>query len=192
MRDYNFTPFYIKKPIALVGMMGVGKTTIGKRLAKKLGVAFKDSDQEVEKSAGGYSVADIYEQWGEQSFRNVERNVIQRLLKTEPMHILSTGEGAFLDPQTRAILQDQAIVVWLKSDIKTLVERLQRKARPQLGEMENPEEMQKTIEDLIEKRTPIYSMADISVESNDEFYQDAVDRICLAVKNHLYPIDHQS
>ena len=192
MRDYNFTPFYIKKPIALVGMMGVGKTTIGKRLAKKLGVAFKDSDQEVEKSAGGYSVADIYAQWGEQSFRTVERNVIQRLLKTEPMHVLSTGEGAFLDPETRSILQDQAIVVWLKSDIKTLVERLQRKARPQLGEMVSPEEMQKTIEDLIEKRAPFYSMADISVESNDEFYQDAVDRICVAVKKYLYPVEHQN
>lgn len=181
--SYDNTPFYIPKTIALVGMMGTGKSTIGSRLAKKLGKLFCDSDQEVEKAAGGYSVADIYEQWGEAAFRRTERQVIQRLLKTEPVHVLSTGEGAFIDPETRRILQDQTITVWLKSDVKTLAARVQRKTRPQLIEG-NTEEI---LEGLIQERYPLYEMADIHVESDDEFYQDALDRILIAIKEFLYP-----
>lgn len=181
--NYDFTPFYIPKTVAFVGMMGAGKSTIGSRLAKKLGKPFCDSDQEVEKAAGGCSVADIYEQWGEQAFKEAERNVIHRLLRTEPVHVLSTGEGAFVDPQTRAILQDQTITVWLKSDIKVLITRVQRKARPQLMEG-NIEEI---LQGLVQERYPIYEMADVCVESDDEFYQDAVDRVLIALRELLYP-----
>lgn len=183
MSSYNFTPFYIPKTIALVGMMGAGKSTIGSRLAKKLGKPFFDSDQEVEKAAGGYSVSTIYEQWGERAFKETERNVVERLLKTEPVHVLSTGEGAFIEPATREILQENAITVWLKSDVKTLAARVQRKSRPQLIEG-NTEEL---LEALIEERYPFYKMADISVISDDEIYHDAVDRILIALKEFLYP-----
>jgi shikimate kinase len=184
MTSYDFAPFYVPKTIALIGMMGAGKSTIGSRLAKKIGKPFCDSDQEVERASGGYSVSAIYEQWGERAFKEAERNVIQRLLKTEPVHVLSTGEGAFFEPETRAILQDQTITVWLKSDIKTLASRVQRKSRPQLVEGSNTEEV---LEELVQKRYPIYEMADICVVSDDEFYQDAVDRILVALKEFLYP-----
>ena len=164
--------------------MASGKTTIGKRLAKRLNKVFWDSDQEVERAAGGYNVADIYEQWGSEAFRLVERNVIQRLLSSQPPHVLSTGEGAFLDSETRSLLLDQAIVVWLKSDVHTLLSRLQRKVRPQLEEEEN---LEKKLESYMLERDPIYSMADICVKSNDEIYHDTVENIAVAVQNFCYP-----
>jgi shikimate kinase len=183
MSSYSSNSFYIPKTIALVGMMGAGKSTIGSRLAKKLGKPFCDSDQAVEKAAGGYPVSDIYEQWGEKAFKEAEYNVIQRLLSTEPVHVLSTGEGAFISEKTRELLQDRTITVWLKSDVSTLANRVQRKVRPQLIEG-NTEEV---LTSLVKERYPFYSMADICVESDDEFYQEAVDRIILALKEHLYP-----
>jgi len=183
MSGYNLTSFYIPKTIALVGMMGAGKSTIGSRLAKKLGKPFCDSDQAVEKAAGGYSVSDIYEQWGEKAFKEAENNVISRLLSTEPVHVLSTGEGAFIDEKTRTLLQDKTITVWLKSDVLTLANRVQRKMRPQLIDGNT----EAVLEALVKDRYPIYGMADICVESNDEFYQEAVDRIIVALKDHLYP-----
>jgi shikimate kinase len=182
--SYESNLFYIDKSIALVGLPAVGKSTIGHRLAKKLGKPFYDSDQEVEKTAGGYTVADIFELWGESAFRTTEREVIQRLLRTNHVHVLSTGEGAFIDPKTRLILQEQTITIWLKSDLQTLISRVQRKSRPQLAGG-NTEELLKS---WVEERYPIYEMADIHVESNDEFYQDAVDRIIGAVKQFLYPV----
>lgn len=183
MSNYNMTSFYIPKTIALVGMMGAGKSTIGSRLAKKLGKPFCDSDQAVEKAAGGYSVSDIYEQWGEKAFKEAEHNVIQRLLSTEPVHVLSTGEGAFIDDKTRSLLQEKTITVWLKSDVGTLASRVQRKVRPQFIDGNT----QEVLEGLIKERYPIYGMADLCVESDDEFYQEAVDRIIIALKEHLYP-----
>ena len=184
MTSYNFTSFYIPKTIALVGMMGAGKSTIGSRLARKLGKPFCDSDQAVEKAAGGCSVSDIYEQWGEAAFKTTENKVIARLLDTEPVHVLSTGEGAFIHDKSRTLLQDRTITVWLKSDILTLANRVQRKMRPQLIEGNT----EAVLEALVKDRYPIYGMADICVESDDEFYQEAVDRIIIALKEHLYPV----
>lgn len=181
--NYDFTPFYIPKTIALIGLMGAGKSTIGIRLAEKLGRLFFDSDQEVERATGGHSVADIYAQWGERVFKDTERNVIQGRLQKQPKHVLSTGEGAFIDSQTRSILQENTITVWLKSDVKTLVSRVQRKTRPQLLEG-NAEEI---LEGLVQERYPIYQKADICVESNDEYYHNAVIRVLEALKEFLYP-----
>lgn len=178
-----FTPFYLPKTVALVGMMGAGKSTIGSRLAKKLGKPFFDSDQEVQEATGGHSVADIYDEWGEEAFRETEYLVIRRILEDKEIGILSTGEGAFVEPRTRSLLQDRTVTIWLKSDLVTLIARVQRKARPQLqgGNMEE------VLETLVEERYPIYQFADICVESNDEFYQDTVDRILVALKEFLYP-----
>lgn len=169
--------------MAFVGLMGVGKSTIGMRLAKKMGMPFFDSDQEVERSSGGHSVSDIYDQWGESAFRDAEYLVMKRLLDEKKACIISTGEGAFIEPRTRALLQDRAITIWLKSDLSTLAERVQRKTRPQFSEG-NVEEI---LEGFIKDRYPIYKFADICVESNDEFYQDTVDRILAALKDFLYP-----
>jgi shikimate kinase len=183
MASHDLAHFYVPRPVALVGMMGAGKSTIGSRLAKRLAKPFLDSDQEVERAAGGYSVAEIYEMWGERAFKEAEYKVIERLLKTEPVHVLSTGEGAFIEPSTRSLLQDQTITVWLKSDLKTLASRVQRKARPQLMDG-NTEEI---LEGFVQQRYPIYQTSDICVNSDDEFYQDAVDRILVALKEFLYP-----
>jgi shikimate kinase len=182
MSNY-FTPFYLPKPIARVGMMGVGKSTIGSRLAKKLGKPFFDSDQEVQHATGGHSIADIYDAWGEEAFRDTEYLVIRRLLEDKEVGILSTGEGAFIEPRTRMLLQEKTVTIWLKSDLSILSERVQRKARPQLQGGDTLE-MLKT---LVEERYPVYQFADICVESNDEFYQDTVDRILTALKEFLYP-----
>lgn len=181
MANY-YTPIYLTRPIALIGMMGAGKSTIGTRLANKLRKPFFDSDQEVEKAAGGHSVATIYEEWGEEAFRDTEYLVIHRLLHSKEICVLSTGEGAFIEERTRKLLIDKAITIWLKSDLKTLVTRVQRKVRPQLLQGD-PEEVLKT---LVQERYPIYQYADLVVESNDEFYQDTVDRILVALKESAH------
>lgn len=184
MQLYNFIPFYIPKTVAIIGMMGSGKSTIGKRLAKRLSIPFFDSDQEVETASGGYSVTSIYEQWGEAAFKDAENKVIKRLLDTQPVHVLSTGDGAFISPPTRDLLRENAITVWLKANLETLVERVQnRKGRPLLFEGDPTE----ILSSLIEERYPIYQMADICVESDDETYQDTVDKILVSLKEFVYP-----
>lgn len=184
MRVYDTSPFYIPSTIALVGTAGAGKSTLGRRLAKRLSVPFFDSDQEVEAASGGYSVAHIYEQWGEEAFRETERDVIKRLLVTQPMHVMSTGDGAFVDPETRALLLEDTITIWLRADLQTLVTRVQsRRVRPHFLEGD-PEEV---LSKLIKERYPIYQMADIAVDSDDVTYQDTVERIIIALREFLYP-----
>lgn len=184
MANYDLKPFYVPKTIALVGMMGAGKSTIGKRLANKLSLKFFDSDKEVEEASGGYSVTRIYEQWGEQAFREVEYKVIERLLRTEPPHVLSTGDGAFISDNTRQLLQEQTVTVWLKAGLETLSARVKnRRERPQLLEGDTDV----ILERLIVERHPIYATADITVESDDETYQDTVDRIFVALSEFFHP-----
>ncbi len=180
----NAAPFYVPKTVSLIGIMGSGKSTIGVRLAKKLALKFFDSDQQIENAAGGYTVAEIYERWGEEVFDSSQVSVIERLLKTEPPHILSTGEGAFIKPESRQILQNGTITVWLKTDLNLIVDRVRRKMRPQIQEEENLEE---ALGKLIAERSPMYETADICVECNDACYQDAVDRVFQAIKDYLYP-----
>lgn len=180
---HDLSNLQVRKPISLVGMMGVGKSTVGSRLAKCMGRPFFDSDQEVEKAAGGYTVSDIYELWGETRFKEAEYDIIERLLRTEPVHVLSTGEGAFMEERTRALLRENTITIWLKSDIDVLFARVQRKTRPQL--MGAGVDTELLLKRLVQERYPIYQMADICVESNNEFYQDAVERILMALKEFL-------
>jgi len=179
----NSQPFYVPKTVSLVGMMGVGKSTIGIRLAKRLSLEFYDSDKEIEKASGGFTVSEIYEQWGENIFNSTQVSVIERLIRTKPTHILSTGEGAFIKQDSRNILQHETITIWLKTDLSLIVERVRRKMRPQIKESDD---LESVLGKLMEERSPIYEAADICVESNDERYQDAVDRVFDALKEHLY------
>lgn len=179
----NSQPFYVPKTVSLIGMMGTGKSTIGIRLAKKLSLDFYDSDKEIEQ-ASRMTVSEIYDLHGEDIFNATQVSVIKRLLHTKPTHILSTGEGAFIREDSRRILQHETITVWLKTDLQLIAERVRRKVRPLVKEAENLEE---ALQKLMDERYPIYEMADICVESNDEHYQDAVDRVFLALRKNLYP-----
>lgn len=154
----------IRKPIVLIGLMGAGKTVVGKHLAGKLGVRFSDSDEEIEHQAG-ISVAEIFERDGEEFFRKAESNFITRLLsENSPPFVLSTGGGAFINPATRAAIKENAISVWLKADIDTLIARVSRSHnRPLLADPENRREI---LEKLIEQRYPVYAEADFTVDSS--------------------------
>lgn len=150
------------KPIVLVGMMGAGKTTVGKRLANALGRRFVDSDAEIE-TAAGMSIPDIFERHGEDEFRAGEARVIARLLNERDI-VLGTGGGAFIQPQTRDLVASAALSVWLKADAETLFARVSRRTNRPLLRTENPRE---TLQKLIDARYPIYAEADITVNSRD-------------------------
>lgn len=150
------------KPIVLVGMMGAGKTTVGRRVATKLSRQFLDSDEEIEKAAQ-MSIPEIFEQRGEGEFRAGETRVIARVLKEDDI-VLATGGGAFVHPETRALVKDEAISVWLKAEADILFERVSRRSNRPLLKTANP---RATLEKLIEERYPIYAEADITVLSRD-------------------------
>ena len=146
------------RPIALVGLMGVGKTTVGRRLARRLGVPFYDSDEEIE-TASGRTVAGYFRDHGEADFRAGERRVIERILDGSPM-VLATGGGAFIPPETRQILKERAVTIWLKGDFETIMERVSRKDTRPLLQVEDPRAKMKA---LMDERYPIYAEADIIV-----------------------------
>lgn len=162
----------LPKTITLVGMMGVGKTSVGRKLAKQLSVMFRDSDQEVE-SAAGQTVSNIYEWYGEQAFKDTERRVISRLLSERP-HILSTGVEAFIDPETRRIIKENSYSVWLNASLDTIYPRVaHRSHRPQL-EKGNKQEI---LQQLINEYYPIYAEADIQIECDHQSADLTVDKI---------------
>ncbi len=163
----------LPKTITLIGMMGVGKTSVGRKLAKQLGVLFRDSDQEVE-SAAGQTVANIYEWYGEQAFKDTERRVITRLLSSERPHILSTGVEAFITPETRDVIKEKSYTVWLIASLETIYPRVERRShRPQL-EKGNKQEI---LEQLIKEYYPIYAQADIQIECDQQGADLTVDKI---------------
>jgi shikimate kinase len=150
------------RPLVLVGMMGAGKTTVGRRLSNKLGRHFLDSDEEIEKAAH-MTIPEIFEQRGEPEFRAGETRVIARVLK-DPDIVLATGGGAFVNLETRTLVKDEAISVWLKAEADILFERVSRRSNRPLLKTANP---RATLEKLIEERYPIYADADITVLSRD-------------------------
>ncbi|HLV82616.1 MAG TPA: shikimate kinase [Devosia sp.] len=156
------------RPLVLVGMMGAGKTTVGRRLATRLKRQFLDSDEEIERAAQ-MSIPEIFEQRGEPEFRAGETRVIARVLKTDNV-VLATGGGAFVNAETRALIKDRAISIWLKAEIDILFERVSRRANRPLLQTANP---RATLQKLIDDRYPIYAGADITVASRD-VPQDAV------------------
>lgn len=164
---------HLVRPIVLVGLMGAGKTAVGRRLAAELGVAFVDADEAIVEAAS-MSIPDIFEVYGEQAFRDLERRVIARLIEDTP-GVLALGGGAYIDPATRERLADRCVTVWLKADLDTLVARTARKrtTRPLLRQGE-PREI---LAELMARRYPIYALADHTLVTGDQPLEDVVERL---------------
>lgn len=152
----------LPRSLVLIGMMGAGKSAIGRRIAAQLGLEFVDADKEIE-AAAGCSIEDIFDSYGEPAFRDVERRVIARQL-AEPVHVLSTGGGAFMNPETRALIADRGISLWLRADLDLLVRRTARRNDRPLLKNGDPREI---LSALIEERHPVYAQADVTVDSRD-------------------------
>ncbi len=167
------------RSIVLIGLMGAGKTAVGRRLANRLDLPFIDADTEIEMAAGA-SVSEIFAEHGESYFRQGERKVIARLLEGGPQ-VLATGGGAYMNPETRANIKARGLSVWLKADLKVLLKRVGRRdSRPLLTSGE-PEKVMKK---LMEERYPVYESADVTVESRDVPHEVIVGAVvdALAVK----------
>jgi shikimate kinase len=162
----------IDRPIVLVGMMGAGKSTVGRKLAQLLGLPFADADEEIEEAAQ-MSVAEIFERFGEAYFRDGERRVIARLLGAGPS-VLATGGGAFVQPDTRALILEGGIAVWLDSDVATLVDRVSRRDTRPLLRDGDPKEI---LARLKADREPSYAQAPIKVMSQPGPHGETVNRI---------------
>lgn len=169
-----------ERTIALVGLMGAGKSTVGRRLAIQLGMPFRDADTEIE-AAAGRSVADIFTEYGEQAFRDGERRVIARLLD-DPPHVLATGGGAFINEQTRALINARAISVWLKVDIEVLARRVSRRETRPLLTGKDPREV---LQAHAEARYAKYAEAHLTIETGDSAHQTTVDAIIATLKQRL-------
>lgn len=154
--------FVPNRTIVLVGLMGAGKTNIGRRLAARLNLPFFDSDGEIE-AAAGETIEEIFRNRGEAVFRDGERRVIARLLG-QPTHVLATGGGAFMDPETRTVIARCGVSVWLRADIETLLTRVSRRTNRPLLKQGNPRAV---LEELIARRYPVYAEADITIDSGD-------------------------
>lgn len=165
-----------RRSVVLVGMMGAGKTSVGKRLASRLGLTFVDADVAIEEAAKK-TVSEIFAQHGEDYFRKGERRVIARLL-SEPRQIIATGGGAFMNEETRAAIAGVGISIWLKADWELLYERVRRRPTRPLLQTADPEG---TLRDLVAARYPIYALADLTVQSIDVPHEAMVDAVVNAL-----------
>ncbi|MFQ5347172.1 MAG: shikimate kinase [Rhodothalassiaceae bacterium] len=183
-RTRRFRLFSARDPdcaIVLVGLMGAGKSSIGRRLARRLGVPFVDADAEIEKAAGR-SIADIFSELGEDAFRDGERRVIARLLGDEQPKVVATGGGAFLDPETRALIRRCAISVWLDADVEVLARRTARRnTRPLLEGQDHREVLAR----LYAERAPIYAEADLHVRSGTGPHGEVVDAVLESLEGKI-------
>ncbi|HEY7853120.1 MAG TPA: shikimate kinase [Caulobacteraceae bacterium] len=168
------------KTIVLVGLMGAGKSTVGRRLAQALGMPFRDADVEIE-AAAGRSIGEIFSQFGEAAFRDGERRVIARLL-AQPPHVLATGGGAFIDDETRALINAKAISVWLKADVEVLARRVTRRGVRPLLVGKDPVEV---LQAHALARYDCYAEAHLTIETGDTAHQVAVDAIIKALTLRL-------
>ncbi len=168
------------RSIVLIGLMGAGKTTVGRRLAKRLGLPFVDADHEIERAAGK-SIEEIFAEDGEEFFRAGEERVIARLLENGPQ-VLATGGGAWMREATRERVKERGISVWLKADLDVLMERVLRRPGRPLLKNDNPRAV---MERLIEERYPVYALADITVESCNKPHNVVVGRIIRALADWL-------
>jgi shikimate kinase len=168
------------RSIVLVGMMGAGKSTIGRRLAARLGVAFVDADAEIEKAAG-MSISDIFATRGEPEFRAGEARVIARLLESGPQ-VLATGGGAFMNADTRTAIGAKGVSVWLKAEFDVLMRRIKRRHDRPLLKTDDPAA---TLRDLIAARYPTYELADLTVQSREVPHERIVEEIVTELARHL-------
>jgi shikimate kinase len=177
----------LDRSIVLVGLMGAGKSCIGKRLAQHLSLPFIDADREIE-TAAGCSITDIFEVHGEQAFRDGERRVIARLLGNAP-HVLATGGGAFMDAQTRHLIKDKAVSIWLRAELDQLLKRVARRNDRPLLKNVDP---RKKLSELIEVRYPVYAEANLTVDSADGPPEMTLDRVLLALETYLEARNRQA
>jgi shikimate kinase len=171
-----------RRSIVLVGLMGAGKTTIGRRLAHYLTIPFTDADAEIE-AAAGKTIAEIFTDHGEDHFRDGERRVIARLLESGPQ-VLATGGGAYMNDETRGNIRKLAIAVWLRADLELLLERVRRRTDRPLLNTSDPEAVMRR---LMETRYPVYSQADIVVDSRNASHRAVVCDVVRALARHLRP-----
>jgi shikimate kinase len=170
----------LDRPVVLVGLMGVGKSTVGRRLARRLGLPFVDSDAAIE-DASGLSAAEVYERYGEHDFRDGERRLVARLVEGD-VRVIATGGGAYIDPATRKLLNERAITVWLDAPVDVLAERTGRRdTRAQLrnGDRKN------VLERLERERRPSYEEAHLHVKSGNGAHKEVVDAIVRALETYL-------
>lgn len=168
------------RSIVLTGLMGAGKTTIGRRLAHRLAHLFRDSDHEIE-AVSNMSIPDIFALYGEAQFRSVEQRVIARLLKEGPM-VLAIGGGAYMDPGTRARIAESAVSIWLKGDLDTLMRRVRKRSNRPLLQNPDPEG---TMRRLMELRHPVYALADVTVESREQPHDRVAQDVLVALRDWL-------
>src|SRR3954454_2366851 len=179
-QEADITSALGRRSVVLVGMMGAGKSTIGRRLAARLRLPFLDADIEIE-TAAGMSIPDIFETHGEPHFRDGEARVIARLLDAGPS-VLATGGGAFMRDEPRIRIRDKAISIWLKADAETILKRVKRRADRPLLQTADPAA---TIGRLIEQRHPVYELADITIASRDVLHEKIVEECMAALHAHL-------
>lgn len=170
----------LPQSVVLVGLMGAGKSSLGRQLAALFNVPFVDADTEIE-AAAGCTIAEIFEVHGEAAFRDGERRVIARLL-AGPTHVLATGGGAFMDLETRRRIEHSAISVWLKADLDTLVRRTSRRSHRPLLRQGEPRQV---LARLMAEREPVYAKADIIVEVDDRPLEETVARVVRELERHI-------
>lgn len=167
------------RPVVLVGLMGVGKSTIGRRLGVRLGLPFIDADSEIE-TASGLTIAEIFERFGEAHFRDGERRVIARLIEGPPK-VIATGGGAFIQDETRALILARAVAVWLDADLPTLIDRVARRSHRPLLKDRDPGQV---LAELAAVRNPIYAQAHIHISSKPSPHEVTVEAIVAALAAH--------
>ena len=172
----------LDRPVVLVGLMGVGKSTVGRRLAKRLGLSFVDSDAEIE-DAAGYPAAEIFERYGETDFRDGERRLVARLIEGE-VRVIATGGGAYIDQRTRELLNERAITIWLDAPVDILAERTSR--RDTRAQLRNGDP-KAVLEKLADERRASYAQAHIHVRSGDGAHKDVVEAVIQALDEYLTP-----
>ena len=170
----------LDRSVVLIGLMGAGKTSIGRILAERLGLPFVDADAEIERAAGA-TIEEIFARDGEAVFRSGERRVIERLLAGPPA-IIATGGGAFMDASTRATVRERGISVWLKADLETLVKRTARRGGRPLLAQGDPREV---LARLMAQRYPVYGEADVTVETGEEPAESVTDAVIAALEAHI-------
>lgn len=168
------------RSIVMVGLMGAGKSTIGRRLAQRIGLPFVDADNAIEEAAA-MTIPEIFATYGEAHFRDGERRVVARLLQDVP-RVLATGGGAFINEQTRALVAQHGLSIWLKADLDVLMKRVRRRSNRPLLNQDDPEGVMRR---LMTERYPIYAQADITVETSNAPHQAVVEQTLCALERHL-------